>query len=264
MNFYPFHIGDYASATRHLTWLEDVAYRRLLDTYYVREGPLPCDKRQVYRLLLASSEDQRDAVDAVLAEFFVLSELGYAHKRCDLELAAAQDKSAKAAKSARARWGDAKDQEVAVLPASSTQCAEHASASLPPSERTEEACVRDAPKTNPKTNPKEATASKVYVPPEWVPAEPWAEFVAMRRAMRNVPFTGAAARGVVSELDKFRQQGHDPAVMLRTAVTSGWRTVYAPKVSMPPRPPASGNKFGAAARAIFGNPSSEVIDVETH
>ena len=44
MNFYPFHIGDYASATRHLTWIEDAAYRRLLDVYYVKEGPLPKHK----------------------------------------------------------------------------------------------------------------------------------------------------------------------------------------------------------------------------
>ena len=25
MNYYPFHIGDYVSATRHLTWDEDAA-----------------------------------------------------------------------------------------------------------------------------------------------------------------------------------------------------------------------------------------------
>ena len=27
MNYYPFHIGDYLSATRHLSWEEDAAYR---------------------------------------------------------------------------------------------------------------------------------------------------------------------------------------------------------------------------------------------
>jgi uncharacterized protein YdaU (DUF1376 family) len=259
VNFYPFHIGDYASATRHLTWLEDLAYRRLLDMYYVREAPLPADKRQVYRLLLASSEEQRDAVDAVLAEFFALGDHGYSHKRCDMELAAAQEKSVKAAKSARARWGDAKEQDVALHTAGDAQCVKDADASSTQSERTEEACVRDAPKTNPKTITKEASASKVYVPPEWVPAEPWAEFVAMRKAMRNVPFTGAAARGVVGELDKFRQQGHDPAELLRTAVTSGWRTVYAPKTQ--PRPYTPANKHSAAAAGIFPATHQEIIDV---
>ena len=31
------HIGDYLSATRHLSWEEDAAFRRLLDTYYSTE-----------------------------------------------------------------------------------------------------------------------------------------------------------------------------------------------------------------------------------
>jgi uncharacterized protein YdaU (DUF1376 family) len=81
MNFYPFHIGDYASATRHLSWLEDAAYRRLLDMYYVREEPFPLDRRQVYRLVVASTTEQREAVDQVLAEFFTETEFGYLHDR---------------------------------------------------------------------------------------------------------------------------------------------------------------------------------------
>ncbi|RPP48164.1 hypothetical protein IPC1156_32430, partial [Pseudomonas aeruginosa] len=37
MNFYPFHPGDYMLRTAHLEPLEDLAYRRLLDLYYVGE-----------------------------------------------------------------------------------------------------------------------------------------------------------------------------------------------------------------------------------
>lgn len=86
MNFYPFHIGDYASATRHLSWIEDAAYRRLLDVYYVKEEPLPLDVRQVYRLVVASTDEQREAVDVVLGEFFICMEDGYHHTRCDAEI----------------------------------------------------------------------------------------------------------------------------------------------------------------------------------
>ena len=73
--------------------------------------------------------------------------------------------------------------------------------------------------------------SSAYAPPEWVPAEPWTEFVQMRKAMRNIPFTDAAAKGVVADLEKLRDAGHDPAGLLRHAVTSGWRTVYPPKAN---------------------------------
>ncbi|MBU6253499.1 MAG: DUF1376 domain-containing protein, partial [Alphaproteobacteria bacterium] len=67
MNFYAFHIGDYSSATMHLSWDEDLAYRRLIDVYYMREAPLPPDRKQVYRLARAVSAGQRKAIDAVLA-----------------------------------------------------------------------------------------------------------------------------------------------------------------------------------------------------
>ena len=42
MHFYSFNIGDYASHTRHLTPMEDLAYRRLLDIYYLHEQPFFC------------------------------------------------------------------------------------------------------------------------------------------------------------------------------------------------------------------------------
>jgi uncharacterized protein YdaU (DUF1376 family) len=43
MNYYPFHVGDYAAHTAHLEPMEDLAYRRMLDAYYLRESPLPVD-----------------------------------------------------------------------------------------------------------------------------------------------------------------------------------------------------------------------------
>ena len=241
MNFYSFHIGDYASATRHLTWMEDAAYRRLLDVYYVKEGPLPADLRQVYRLAVASTPEQRDAIDIVLQEFFVLTDAGYTHMRCEQEIACAAEKKNKAAQSARARWGNAKGQDVAMpsQEAAHNEC--NANASSEACERIEKACVSHAPNPNPNPNPKEAKASNAYAPPEWVPAEPWAEFVRMRKAMRNVPFTAAAAMGVVRELEKLRRDGHAPDEMLLLAVTNGWRTVYPPKQGLQVRGAGGGN-----------------------
>ena len=111
MNFYSFHIGDYSSATRHLSWDEDMAYRRLLDAYYMREGPLPADKRQVYRLVVATSKAQREAVDVVLEEFFSLSDAGWSNQRCDEELASVRIKREKATASAKHRWSNANASE---------------------------------------------------------------------------------------------------------------------------------------------------------
>ena len=39
MHYYPFNIGDYARRTQRLSLMEDLAYRRLLDLYYLDEHP---------------------------------------------------------------------------------------------------------------------------------------------------------------------------------------------------------------------------------
>ena len=81
MNYYPFHIGDYRSHTAHLTRMQDLAYRRLLDLYYMHERSLPADPVQCARRIGMS--DCLDDVRVVLEDFFVLDEIGHHNKRCD-------------------------------------------------------------------------------------------------------------------------------------------------------------------------------------
>lgn len=92
MNYFEDHIGDYAAATAHLTWDEDMAYTRLIRAYYHSEKPIPKDK--AHRLARATTPAQRRAVDAVIEEFFTLEEDGYHQKRCDEEIARFQQKQA--------------------------------------------------------------------------------------------------------------------------------------------------------------------------
>jgi uncharacterized protein YdaU (DUF1376 family) len=100
MNYYPFHVGDYASHTGHLDPMEDLAYRRLLDAYYLRESQLPTDIEQAARLIRLRHNVKE--VSAVLKEFFRLTDTGWSHARCDEEIAKMQDKQAKARASAQA------------------------------------------------------------------------------------------------------------------------------------------------------------------
>lgn len=83
MNFYPHHIGDYRSATTHLTNEEDLAYRRLLEMYYDTEKPIPLDTKWVSRRLRVETQ----AIETVLDDFFIKEESGYRHARCDSEIA---------------------------------------------------------------------------------------------------------------------------------------------------------------------------------
>lgn len=86
MNFYKHHIGDYAQATAHLSFVEDAAYSRLIRKYYAEEQPLPADLKAVQRLVGARTRDEKQAVDDILAEFFELREDGWHNKRCDAEI----------------------------------------------------------------------------------------------------------------------------------------------------------------------------------
>lgn len=91
MNYFRLHVGDYLRDTAHLSLLEHGVYARLLHVYYTREAPiLDADK---YRVIGARSADEREAVGAVLREFFVLDADGWRQQRCDREIAAYQEKA---------------------------------------------------------------------------------------------------------------------------------------------------------------------------
>jgi uncharacterized protein YdaU (DUF1376 family) len=104
VNYYEHHLGDYMRDTAHLSMLEDGAYRRLLDVFYIREKALPTDLRECCKLARATSKPERDAVAYVLREFFEPREDGYHQRRADTEIAHFQDKQRKAKASADARW----------------------------------------------------------------------------------------------------------------------------------------------------------------
>lgn len=100
MHYYQFNIGDYASHTRHLSWVEDLAYRRLLDLYYLHERPLNDCSATVARLIGLSHH--QNEVEAVLNEFFHLTDVGYVNHRADKEIAHYHAKSEQAARAGKA------------------------------------------------------------------------------------------------------------------------------------------------------------------
>ena len=108
MNYYEHHIGDYAEATAHLTFIEDAAYSRLIRKYYASERPLPAELKAVQRLVAARTKEEKEAVETILDEFFELRDDGWHNERCDEEIARFQDKQAKAKRSAESRWNKTK------------------------------------------------------------------------------------------------------------------------------------------------------------
>ena len=91
MHYYPFNISDYASHTRHLTNMEDLAFRRLLDFYYLHEEPIENDVKKVARKLnLRGNENE---IQEVLEEFFFLENNTWLNKRAEEIIKAYQAKA---------------------------------------------------------------------------------------------------------------------------------------------------------------------------
>jgi len=100
MHYYQFNIGDYASHTRHLNLLEDLAYRRLLDAYYLHEKPLDIDSTAVARHI--GMREHTDIVDAVLNEFFEVVDGSFVNQRADKEIQAYKGKIEQASRAGKA------------------------------------------------------------------------------------------------------------------------------------------------------------------
>jgi uncharacterized protein YdaU (DUF1376 family) len=91
MHYYQFNIGDYAKSTKHLTLLEDLAYRRLLDIYYDTEKPLISNVKQLARI--AGMSEYIDEITNVLSDFFTETEEGFTQKKAACEIEAYQAKA---------------------------------------------------------------------------------------------------------------------------------------------------------------------------
>ena len=85
MHYYKFNIADYRKDTGHLSTIEHGIYRQLIDWYYLDEQPIPTETHVIARRLRLG-KDEIKLLENVLADFFVLSEAGYKHKRIDAEI----------------------------------------------------------------------------------------------------------------------------------------------------------------------------------
>lgn len=120
MFYYQFNIGDYQSHTSHLSEIEDLTYRRLLDWYYLHECPIPLDESVISRQIRMRTHSE--SIATILREYFEYTENGWIHHRANKEIAKAGDKSEKAKASANARWSK---KDANALPTQSDSNATH-------------------------------------------------------------------------------------------------------------------------------------------
>lgn len=281
MNYYERHLGDWLKDTSGISMLEEGAYNRLVDAYYSQEHGIEHDRR--YLISRAMSVAERRAVDSVLSRYFRLGEDGFWVKgRVEEEIAKARVRICSAKENGklggRPRKGNgaAKEKPTGFLLGSipetqpitqpiTQQKALHTPDTIEAKARSKEESdqlplieVVNVP-LPPTVKKKKPAGAFDFTPPEWVPADAWARFVASR-ALKH-PLTSTAAALIVSELSKFKAAGHDPAAVLDQSVMNGWRGVFEPKVGSRP-PPASGGVAASFEGKVYnGGATDDELDV---
>lgn len=253
MNYYPLNLGDYAAHTAHLEPMEDLAYRRMLDVYYMRECPLPADPAEVARLVRMRQNVAE--VESVLREFFILTDEGWRQARCDEEIARMQDKQAKARASAEASVNARRAKAMPPLNGRSTD----AEPTL--SERSTDV---ELPRPTPTPTPKKKDNARpaLAVRPDGVSEQVWIDFIAIRKAKRS-PLTETALAGIEREAVK---AGLSLAEALAMCCQRGWQGLNADWVERA-RPVAAGppkSRYGQVIAELTGRArkTEDYIDVE--
>jgi len=201
MHYYQFHIGDYKSHTHHLSLMEDCAYRRLLDFYYLNEKPI--NQRDVARQI-GMREHEQDVL-TVLNEFFISSPEGFIHPRADREIAKYREFAEAGKRGAAKRWSTPPQQEA------------NGEANSPPN--------ATPIATN---NHKPLTINHINTP-DGVDVLVWQDFVAMRKKKRAT-VTDRVIEGLQKEAELAGWSLNDA---LKECVVRGWQAFKAEWVAKP-------------------------------
>jgi hypothetical protein len=215
MNYYQFHIGDYQSHTSHLTPMEDLCYRRLIDRYYLSEAHLPLDVTAVARLI--GFRDQEQIVSDILSEFFVKSEEGWRSSRCDDEIEKYREKANRARKANDSRWHKKGENR------SSDSDADLISETFQIPTNNQEPIVS--------STKKKKVADAPVVMPEVLDnlefATAWQEYISYRS---TAGFKTLKRPSIQRTFDEMATWGCDAAIQsLHNSIRNGWQGVFAPR-----------------------------------
>ena len=193
MHFYSFNIGDYISHTKHLSDMEDLAYRRLLDLYYLHERTLNEDVSIVARKI--NMRDNVPEVKVVLEEFFILEVgKGWTNPRADEEIKKYQSKVQSAIRAGKAS-------ALARSNARSTT-------------------VQLNNKQETLNNKQETYNNKTLKRPRNVSKKTWDDFL-VHRKNKKAPLTETALKGIKNEVKKTSISLEDALVMCQAR---GWQS----------------------------------------
>ena len=231
MHYYQFHVSDYLHDTAHLSFVEDIVYRRLLDLYYTSEKPIPDDCQAVARRIRMPKH--ADVVASVLKEFFCCEKDTncWTHKRCEEGIQTYQGKREINQRNGRL-GGRPKHKPM------ETQTVTQSVSDSEPSRN-----LNQEPITN-NHKPIKNNKATVVAAPVGVSADTWEAFVTLRRA-KKAPVTKRALDGIETEA---RKAGWSLDAAMSEMAARGWTGFKAEWVS----PREDKKNAGERNKAVLG------------
>lgn len=241
--WYAFYPDAYERDAGDLTYVQDSAYRRLLDHYYKTGAQLSLDKDSLYRACRALRREERTAIDHCLATFFDKLADGYHQVRADEEIKKSADVSAKRAQAANKRHSKP-DAIAEQMHTQSTATATEEESSLRDDGAPAAPNVENVTFPDHTSKKRSKTAAKIEYP-EWWPREKWADFQAMRRGARAT-LTPEAERLLILKLTAYRDDGQDIVAIINQSIENSYKGLFPVKQSNgarngPARPSAHEN-----------------------
>jgi uncharacterized protein YdaU (DUF1376 family) len=229
VKFYPFNIGDYTRRTTHLTLIEDICYRRLLDLYYMTESPIALDLDKVSRLI--GMRDHNEVVCCIVCEFFAKTDAGYLHETCEEEIAKYRSKADRARGLADKRWAGQR-QDVKSDTISDTMSS----------------TINTNTNTNTSKNKKERVADAPSFLPEVLDTiefrKAWSDYHEYRRSARIKKLKESSLQRLLNEMATW---GHDQAILaINASIRNGWQGVFQPKPSFVGKNKSTPSEFDEA------------------
>jgi len=222
MFHYPKHVGDYIADTIGLSMLEDGAYNRLMDQYYISEAPLPLDRTELYRLARAVSPIERKAVDYVIAKYFNEEPDGYHQNRIDIEIEAYHIRAETAQANGRRGGRKPKQNPQETQPVSDGLADSNQDQTTTKTNRKPYSLSNDKESGKPRFDPSTIEISA------FIPRASWLEWIEYRRK-RKLSTTEVTARKQAIALAEWARAGHNPASIIDASITNGWQGLFEPK-----------------------------------
>jgi uncharacterized protein YdaU (DUF1376 family) len=195
MHYYQHHIGDFIKDTSYLTNEEVGIYMKLLWLYYDTEKPLPKD---LFVLSMkANARDSEVIVTGILNMFFIETDDGWHHTRCDQEIAHYHSLIENASKAGKA-------------------------SALKRAINSRSTVVQPTNNQEPITNNHIKTTPKV-VTPKGVSVDLWNDFLVYRKRLK-APVTDRVLARLIKEADLAKMPLAD---VLETIIFKGWRSFEA-------------------------------------